>query len=60
MAVGPVYSSKPIMLWQSVQLWRKYWRPVLLRFHLGGTMGAGETTPVVEFLNEKGLLNKFK
>ncbi len=27
---------------------------------LGGTMGAGETTRVVEFLNEKGLLNKFK
>jgi len=27
---------------------------------LGGTMGGGETTRVVEFLNEKGLLNKFK
>jgi len=27
---------------------------------LGGTMGAGETTRVVEFLNEKGLLNKYK
>jgi AhpD family alkylhydroperoxidase len=27
---------------------------------LGGTMGAGETTRVVEFLNEKGLLNEYK
>ncbi len=27
---------------------------------LGGTMGAGESTRVVEFLNEKGLLDKFK
>jgi len=27
---------------------------------LGGTMGAGETTRVVEFLNEKGLLDEFK
>jgi AhpD family alkylhydroperoxidase len=27
---------------------------------LGGTMGAGETTRVMEFLVEKGLLNEFK
>ena len=27
---------------------------------LGGTMGAGETTRVVEFLHEKGLLSEFK
>jgi AhpD family alkylhydroperoxidase len=27
---------------------------------LGGTMGAGETTRVVEFLDEKGLLDEFK
>jgi AhpD family alkylhydroperoxidase len=26
---------------------------------LGGTMGAGETTRVVEFLDEKGLLSEF-
>jgi AhpD family alkylhydroperoxidase len=27
---------------------------------LGGTMGAGETARVVEFLDEKGLLDEFK
>ena len=27
---------------------------------LGGTMGAGETTRVVEFLHEKGLLSEFE
>ncbi len=27
---------------------------------LGGTMGAGEATRVVEFLHEKGLLSEFK
>ena len=27
---------------------------------LGGTMGGGETTRVVAFLNEKGLLNDYK
>lgn len=27
---------------------------------LGGTMGAGETTRVMEFLDEKGLLEEFK